>query len=259
MKKFSFFVLFLLIGSQILSQQVGKIIISPHEENNDYIKYPDFACEFYIGTNYTYLFIPKQLTEVINGNGGLFNLNAGVGFKFRIKNKLYLGFGYGYWENSLNQNYQATFEYNNDSSVVYDIAEEGKICNKGAYFYIGEERKKIFYRLGMSMGLFTRYKGNRSIYDQGIRIFLGEITEDNYIVTDKYSGDIKLFLKFGYNKKINPNFIIKPFISMSYSFSPVCHTRYFITKKNGNDKELNMHFATFNFGITADMGMGLSR
>lgn len=259
MRKFSFIVLFLLIGSQIFSQQVGRIIVSPLEENKDQLKYPDNACELNIGTNYTYLFLPKQITNAINGNGGMYNLDVSGGLKFRLKKGIYLGLGYGYWEYSLDQSYQATIGYDNDSSIVYDIVEEGKVCNKGAYFYIGEEREKIFYRLGLSMGIFTQYKGFRSIYNQTGMIHRDKITEDNYIITDKYSRDIKLFLKFGYNNNITSNLIIKPYLLLSYSFSPVYHTRYYTTDENGNKKEMNMHFATFNFGISVDLGMGLSK
>lgn len=240
-------------------EEVGKEITSSIEENKVKIKYPDFACELNAGTNYTHLFIPQKLINAISGNGGLFNLNAGIGFKFRLKNKIYMGFGYGYWENSLDQNYQATYEYNNDSSVVYDIAEEGRVCNKGAYVYIGQEREKMFFRLGLSMGFFTQFNGDRIVYNKTAIISNNKIAKDNYIITDKYIRDLKIFLKFGYNKKYSPNLIVKPYLSVSYSFSPAYHTWYFITKDNDNDKELNMHFATFSLGISVDVGMALPK
>lgn len=236
-------------------REVGKKITSKESLINSKNKYPDFAFEINIGTNYTQLLQTEKLTDAITGKGGLFNLDGSLGFKLRLIKKFYLGFGYGYWENSLSQSYKATTEYNNDTSKVYDIKEEGKVCNKGVYVYIGREKEKIFYRLGFSAGLVTEYKGDRSFYDNDQMISKIKITPENYLLTDKYLRDFRLILKFGYSMKLRRNFIIKPYVSTTYSLSPVYHTRYFITKSNGNTKELNMHFATISFGVSFDLAI----
>jgi len=260
MKHILLIILFLFPAYQIFSQsdtnnykikEVGSIITFTNDTKKNMPNYPNFACEVNIGTNYTFLFSPKQLSNVIDGKGGMYNYDIGFGLKFRLKNKFYLGINYSYFQYSLDQNYQAIVEYNNDTSAIYNISEEGKVYNKGINIFVEYEGNKLFYNLGMSFSLFSKYQGFRTINNKNKY----KISEDNYIVTDKYSKDIKLIFKFGYNKKLRPELIIKPFLSMSYSFSPVYHTRYFITKENGSEKELNMHFAAITIGISVDYGI----
>jgi len=190
MKNILLLILFFLPASQILSQidtnnlkvkEVGKIITSTDNTKKNLLNYYNFSCEISLGTNYTFLLSPKQLSNVIDVNGGMFNYDVGFGLKFRLKKNFYIGIGYSFWQYSLDQSYQAVIEYNNDTSIIYNISEEGKTSNKGLNFIIEYEGKKIFYNLGMSFSFFSRYQGFRTINNQNRY----KISEDNYIVTEQ--------------------------------------------------------------------------